>query len=180
MPNWVFNELEVRGDNLQDFYNTHIVDGEFDFSTIIPIPLSDDEYHGTEVRTLNNGEQYRTGGVWYEWNTDNWGTKWNARETWSDDLVENGFISFQTAWSPPMPVMDALAKLWPEFEFDYKFVEEQGWGGTREYSDGRELITKSTDWDIPETHEDRIEVFEYCFACEDGDEEDMEEYGCPR
>lgn len=180
MPNWVYNEVEVRGDNLQDFYNKHIVDGEFDFSTIIPIPLSDDEYHGTDILTLNNGGQYRTGGVWYEWNTDNWGTKWNARDTQTDSLVENGFVSFQTAWSPPLPVMDALAKMYPNLDFDYKFVEEQGWGGVREYSDGTKQITKTRDWDIPTTHKERIEIFDYCYACEFEEDEEMEEFGCPR
>ena len=158
MPNWVFNELEVRGDNLQDFYNTHIVDGEFDFNTIIPQPADADRV----------------------WRINKWMSKWNASDTWADDLVENGCVSFQTPWSPPMPVIDALAKLYPEFEFEYKFVEEQGWGGTREYSDGREWISKSKDWDIPETHEDYVKVFDYCYACENSDEEEMEELGCPR
>ena len=75
-------------------------------------------------------------------------------------------------------MINALAKLYPSFEFDYKFVEEEGWGGTAEYENGE--LTNTTDWDIPTTHKDRIEVFDYCYACEDGDEEDMEELGCPR
>ena len=156
MPNWVHNEIEVRGDNLQDFYNTHIVDGEFDFSTIIPEPDDADR----------------------EWWINNWSVKWNASDTWADDLVENGFVSFQTPWDAPLPVINALAKLYPSFEFDYMFVEEQGWGGTANYKDGK--LINTTDWGIPETHEDRINVFDYCYACENEDEEEMEELGCPR
>ena len=42
-----------------------------------------------------------------EWANANWGTKWNSYE---GNVTEDG-ISFNTAWSPPSPVIGALAKL---------------------------------------------------------------------
>ena len=182
MPNWVNNDVFIKAsdEKLRAFAERHIVDGNFDFSTIIPITLSDDEYHGTEIRTFNDGTEYRTGGLWYGWNNAHWGTKWNARYTNAEDFTETGFFSFQTAWGHPLPVMEALVKMYPTFDIEWKFVEEQGWGGVHIYQNGRELLTQRREWDIPTTHDERMDVFEYCFACEDGDEEDMEEWGCPK
>ena len=179
MPNWVDNDVHIKAsdEELRAFAERHIVDGHFDFSTIIPITLSDDEYHGTEIRTLNNGETYRTGGLWYGWNNAHWGTKWNARYTIAEVFTETGTFFFQTAWSPPFPVMEALTKMYPTFDIEWKFVEEQGWGGVREYYNGE--VTKENDWDIPETHGELMAIFDYCYACEDDDPEVMEIYGCP-
>lgn len=44
---------------------------------------------------------------WYEWNCKHWGTKWNANDTCT---VSDNEIEFQTAWCPPDPVFEALAK----------------------------------------------------------------------
>jgi hypothetical protein len=179
MPNWVDNEIKINADEefLQGFADRHIVDGKFDFSTIIPVDISDDEYHGTEVRKFANGEEYLVGGKWYDWNVANWGTKWNACEPITDNLISNGYLWFLTAWSPPIPVVEALVKMYPNLTIEWYFREEQGWGGNRLYEDGVERITMRKSWDIPSNHAENIEVFDYCWACDD--EEEMEGYGCP-
>lgn len=180
MPNWVSNDVSVKASDgdLREFYSRHIVkvDGKqsFDFSTIVPIDMSDEDYHGTETRTMKNGEEYRVGGNWYEWNLEHWGTKWNSCNTDASDLVDNGVVSFQTAWCPPEPIMISLAKMYPTFHFEWTFLEEQGWGGVYDYTNGKENITKRRLWDVPSTHDERIEIFDYCYYCEDGDEEEME------
>ena len=45
---------------------------------------------------------------WYEWSIANWGTKWDLSEFKRHD---GGYIDceFTTAWSPPGPVLQALA-----------------------------------------------------------------------
>jgi hypothetical protein len=53
--------------------------------------------------------------TWYEFATLNWGTKWNAYR-WG--IVEGG-ISFDTAWSPPVPVIEKLATEM----FPYEYIE---------------------------------------------------------
>lgn len=57
---------------------------------------------------------------WYDWNIENWGTKWAESELYvgiGKALLQEGELtekenvlklSFRTAWSPPEPVMDAL------------------------------------------------------------------------
>ncbi len=185
MPNWVDNEVKINRINqtdgfLQEFADRHIVDGKFDFTTIIPVDIPMDQYKGTEVRTLNNGEEYIVGGDWYQWNATNWGTKWNACDTVSDELIKHGYFTFQTAWAPPLPIADRLAKMYPNLTIEWYFREEQGWGGVRLYQDGREMVTMRKDWDIPEDHYENIEVFGVCYACEWGDEEALEEMKCPK
>ena len=183
MPNWVFNEVTIKADreDLTAFLERHFTDdGRFDFATIIPIDIPMEEYHGNQEIKLADGSSTFVGGEWYKWNTAHWGTKWNSSNTITDSFLETGWFYFDTAWSNPIPIQRALAKMYPTFDIEWKYVEEQGWGGVSVYEDGREVITKRRMWDIPTTHEERMEIFDYCYACEDGDEEDMEMYGCPR
>lgn len=51
---------------------------------------------------------------WYDWNINNWGTKWEADiidwERSDDDTV---YIAFNSAWAPPIAL--------------YEYLTEQGW-----------------------------------------------------
>ena len=48
---------------------------------------------------------------WYEWNVSNWGTKWNASYVKVKRFKNgNARVTFQTAWGPPMPIFERLAK----------------------------------------------------------------------
>lgn len=44
---------------------------------------------------------------WYDWSIENWGTKWNAKETF---VVDDHTVDFETAWSMPAPIFVELAK----------------------------------------------------------------------
>ena len=43
---------------------------------------------------------------WYEWSIAHWGTKWNAYK-W--DVVDGRYVRFETAWSCPEQIVEALA-----------------------------------------------------------------------
>jgi hypothetical protein len=62
---------------------------------------------------------------WYSWNIANWGTKWNSYRfrLLSDDPLE---FSFETAWSFPWPVFEALAHEFPTLQFNCGTYEEMG------------------------------------------------------
>ncbi len=60
--------------------------------------------------------------TWYEWCIRNWGTKWNACDP--DWCLEEGILYFQTAWSPPIPVIEALAEKYPDLEFTHRWADE--------------------------------------------------------
>lgn len=60
--------------------------------------------------------------TWYDWCRRNWGTKWNACEPiW---CLEEGILYFQTAWSAPFPVIEALAQKYPDLEFTHRWADE--------------------------------------------------------
>lgn len=67
---------------------------------------------------------------WYDWCIANWGTKWDAY-----DIVgphgnkTSAFITFDTAWSPPTPVLEALAAQHPEMAITNRWREEGGQKG---------------------------------------------------
>ena len=48
---------------------------------------------------------------WYDWNTANWGTKWNAGDVEITRDGKDGMkVTFQTAWGPPLPIFEKLAE----------------------------------------------------------------------
>lgn len=57
---------------------------------------------------------------WYDWDLENWGTKWNANETVIDSVV----IEFQTAWSIPLPIYVKLSKQLPDEVIEVIYADE--------------------------------------------------------
>ena len=135
MPNYCENDLCVSGskDKLHAFLEC--VGSEFDFETIVPYPAkyveldkAAEEWH----KLHPNGnckdappDGFNQGGSGWRWN--NWGTKWNA----IDALIQNvndayvtvnpqATITFRTAWSPPLPVIEAASKRFPDLRFDLR------------------------------------------------------------
>lgn len=112
----------------------------FDFNKIIPAPafISTDSLDG-------GSREEATGRNWYKWNTNNWGTKWNAYDnSIVTDVQEDAtgevelVFTFDTAWNTPKPIIETLASWFPELHFHHEFFDE-GWNfaGTRTYSDGK-------------------------------------------
>ena len=96
MPNDCYNYLEAPDGDVSliaDYISTakrewsSLPDTFLDFEKIVPMPpeVKDD---------------------WYGWRNENWGTRSNSYE---GDVQDEG-ISFNTAWSPPVPAIAALAK----------------------------------------------------------------------
>jgi hypothetical protein len=79
---------------------------------------------------------------WYDWSRANWGTKWNAYETYLETLDECSVIlSFQTAWCGVPRIIQKLAEMFPTITFDYKYSDEdmgyncgEGYGEDGEFS----------------------------------------------
>jgi hypothetical protein len=60
---------------------------------------------------------------WYDWSVENWGTKWNAYGT-PDRRDTDSTIWFDTAWSVPQPVIEALTAMFPEVTFCITWADE--------------------------------------------------------
>jgi len=68
---------------------------------------------------------------WYNWNIENWGTKWSA----SDVYITDGVVEFETAWSPPEPVIRALGERFPDITFIHDYIEQGiGFAGRKIYN----------------------------------------------
>ena len=65
---------------------------------------------------------------WYDWRNKNWGTKWDIKaEVHVDDLHDEGCtLIFQTAWSPPEPIVYKLQEMFPDITFYGGYIGE-GW-----------------------------------------------------
>lgn len=81
---------------------------------------------------------YNRGG--YDWCIKNWGTKWGMYEIeLTDEDFEGGRIgyTFQSAWSPPTPVIQAMSKRFPPLTFYLDYFEGgAGFMGSCEYENG--------------------------------------------
>ena len=104
MPNWCKNELVISGPapELERFLNECLTVGQLDFERIVPIP---------------------EGADWFKFCCEHWGTKWNARETTLDHNGTRAVLTFDTAWSPPLPVVLAASRQFPTIRFELKYLE---------------------------------------------------------
>jgi hypothetical protein len=118
MPNWTHNYVTVTGpaEEIARFKQTCIVNGAFDFNTIIPMP--------DELRASVPPNGAITSEVfpdWYDWSCDNWGTKWNAHDFSCTDNRDGSFwFSFDTAWAPPVPIFRKLGDMFPALNFELR------------------------------------------------------------
>ena len=128
MPNWCQNEVSIHFDNEKDCqkFKSFVKSKEslFDFNKIIPPTKK-------VLESLEPNPNYSKelgipkSDYWYDWRRKNWGTKWPA----VDVNVEEGnlgyvFYSFDTAWSPPDKIYEALVKKFPDAEISWFFRED--------------------------------------------------------
>jgi len=108
MPNWVDNTITVsfrdedKYNRLKELCAKH--NNTRLFECVLPRPESEEEN-------------------WYNWNTSNWGTKWemDGELYWDDDgLRMDG--SFNSAWGPPIGVYEALFNHW-DADVEVHYVE---------------------------------------------------------
>lgn len=92
-----------------------------------------------EANAKRYEDNLRTHGhlTWYGWCNENWNTKWNAYECHGPEtkMLRNGRVkskvTFQTAWSPPIPVIRRLSELFPAVSVTLKYFEAgMGFAGT--------------------------------------------------
>jgi hypothetical protein len=147
MPNWCECDLRIEGPRVRVEEFLKFAEGEgrgLDFNRLIPYPEHFAELDraavewerknpppwSEEVFRTRPRDGYNQGG--YEWCIKHWGTKWNTYNV-SQSLYEpysvssvDGLeveINFDTAWSPPRPVIERASELFPELRFDLRYFE---------------------------------------------------------
>ena len=102
---------------------------------------------------------------WYNWRCEHWGDKWNAQDT-KVSRLESGAIElkFDTAWSPPVPIFEAIAERFPELEITGDFIDGQyNWSG--------EVHIVAGDVRLKDTTEENDEIAHYRAVCDEGEKE---------
>jgi len=157
MPNHVPNVVSVFGpiDDLLRFQEECFSpkdDGvlALDFNKVIPMPPDVAESSSEIAGAMP---------LWYTWSVENWGTKWNSYQAsnpmfHSPEGVPQAIMSFRfwTAWSPPIPIYEALKVKYPSLIMDVQYVDEGG-GFAGRWS------TKEGDVALPCTDELRDQLF---------------------
>lgn len=59
---------------------------------------------------------------WYDWDNANWGTKWNAHDTYFNPDTES--VDFETAWCYPKPIIDKILKDNPNCRIEFWWQDE--------------------------------------------------------
>ena len=133
MPNHCYNRVEIYGGGLDQIKEIkEKLKGEktcFDFNNIVPIPK---ELEGTtspnpepdlfESRRLRKEYGHDN---WYDWCRDNWDTKWNSYTARLEEEEDGLHYEFDTAWGPPIKVIEALRKQYPDLSIT-AFYDEPG------------------------------------------------------
>jgi len=100
-----------------DWANTPNKDGELPTQ-----PADDNPYHMPFFKSTGNQDAR-----WYDWRLQHWDTKWDAYDvevTDGDDI--DGFeVEFNTAWSPPEAVCEAMREQYPDLSISW-FYDEPG------------------------------------------------------
>ena len=149
MPNWCSNHITVRSTKqaeikrLADAFNN----GEF-CGTVVPMPQELNitsgflgngvEQEELEARSAANLEKYGYAN-WYDFNVANWGTKWEIGGNGETAEIEDDGLSFsapfESAWSPPIGVCEALVEQGFEVTLYYY---ESGVGFVGKWEDGED------------------------------------------
>jgi hypothetical protein len=165
MPNYCENELIVSGNkdlielfkemakSQKDCDKKDGVKVDFSLDSFVPYPHcykietlekkhKMDGFNGYGIR---NKEQLQSG---YDWNIENWGTKWDCIEPKLVKQTDKGsksalLYNFDTAWSPPRQALLKIAKIFPGLKFKLSYWEcGAGFNGVTTYNKG-ELIKDS-------------------------------------
>lgn len=153
MPNWCSNSLTLKHDKEKiDLLEKQIRESDVFFHHLRPRPSDQDAN-------------------WYEWNIQNWGTKWDVNvnegyfERIGDDILR---LSFETAWSPPIEL--------------YNFLFEEGWDVEAQYYEpgigfiGEYDNTIDDTWEIDFSNEESIKAVPEELAEQFGLYDELESY----
>ena len=116
-PNWAEIPLTAEDQHEYSFSNPRGEVGE------LPV-MTDHKMLGKGLRFASTDQQDDR---WYNWRVHHWGTKWDCYDlTISEDDMPNGFeASFNTAWSPPEDICNALKEKFEGMSVSW-FYDEPG------------------------------------------------------
>ena len=141
MPNWCHNRVSFYSDNeeqLKELYDIFSKDNPFqrikpapDWKNTpnengdLPIKKEHRNQNGDLIWTSYDFPDGKNDDRWYDWNVNNWGTKWDV-ETHCDEFDQNNFeCEFETAWSPAEGIYYEIVDKYPDVDVTW-FYDEPG------------------------------------------------------
>lgn len=152
MPNWCHNSLTISGSpaEILKFQEKAKREGDDEreetpltFDAFVPEPEEFSDEPGVVMPR------------WYSWRVENWGTKWDANFSGpfiafgtdegaevtdgSTTEITEGDVAYQfdTAWSPPVAAVAAMAQQHPDLKIDLRYGEPgMEYGGHASFRDG--------------------------------------------
>ena len=101
MPNWCNNSVTLRFPTKKEASEfKKVLENQSDTNTVLGYFVPEPDYDTTTDDATPG---------WYWWRVNNWGTKWDINlyhHGWNDDYEV--VLGFDTAWSPPIPVYEAM------------------------------------------------------------------------
>ena len=161
MPNYCNNVVEIRGprkvvkalvDHRLDFMKIHPYPKDLDITAGREGPDDSPEQKALVAKEEANQERYGYKN-WYDWCVNNWGTKWNAggdnqdlQIDYDEDEADTAIALFQfdTAWAPPLGVMQKLKDDHPELHIECRY-SEPGVGFMGVWTDGSDRCYDSVE-----------------------------------
>ncbi len=142
MPNWCQNRVSFFSENEETISKLlNIFESAQPFNQILPAPdwknTPNDKGelpvkremknpNGDVVHTTYDFPDGKNDDRWYDWNINNWGTKWEISGVECDHYEDNAFeCEFETAWSPAEGIFHALRDQFPDLEISW-FYDEPG------------------------------------------------------
>ena len=140
MPNWCWNHLEVMCTKehvaeLQKFVekSTKATKEEFSFEGTLPRGDRED---------------------WYNWSCENWGTKWDACDSYVNESEPQCFsVGFDSAWAPPINWLRNIMHDYPNLEFELEYDEPGMCFGGKTIVHGAQEIFHDECWEIESASE---------------------------
>ena len=188
MPNWCQNDATFEHDDpamiqrLIKAFNADKTMGEFlptPADLLEEVEMGDDYAQRSEALRQRNMDKHGYAD-WYQWNIDHWGTKWDfggdGFEAEASDDGKSVFLSFSTAWSPPITFYQEM-----EDELGFRITAtyfEPGMSFVGEYADGSDDVFEIDPADfsnIPENLREDYDIESWFEQDEEEPEEQDEE-----
>jgi len=139
MPNHVENELRVYGKlpRIAEVFSRYkSTEEHLDADKVIPYPEEFRDMDAAHKRLVEQAQAglipwdeaykskdgYNSGG--YDWCVTNWGTKWGMYRTSEPVFYKrSAYVFFESAWSPPLPVIYQMSRDFPDLLFVLRYWE---------------------------------------------------------
>ena len=142
MPNWCYNRVSVYSENTDQVTELFdIFNNPEPFNALIPSPKWSEtpnedgelpvieEHKDADGKVLFTTHKFpksgKTDDRWYDWQIQNWGTKWEPTDLSVEQCEQEVELTFNTAWSPPEAICRAIRERYPDCSVSW-FYDEPG------------------------------------------------------